>query len=569
MEGRAMNENRVVATLADVLTIIEQASLSGTRRRDMVSAVNRVCEMAGTAPASAPAEPPLLRKMLSRIRAAAHGISAKSYSNLRSLLAAALQLADVIDPLGRGGGRRHPGWGPLLEAVVDDKRLSNGLAAFANWCASQGISPGDVDDTTVQRFLIWFEAKTLHPKPRDLVRRVPNVWNEASTRFVSWPATKLTTLSFKAPRKHLKWSDLSPNFQQDAGAYLELRANPDLFDDRPETPERPLAATTLRQQREHLRLAASILVQNGELVDSLAELVKPDRFKKILRHYHRQANGEPNAFIIGLAKTLIQVAQYRACATSKELGELKRLAGKLPAIPFDLTPKNKTLLRQLESERVRAKLLFLPEQLTGKVAKDLERGRVRFVEAQVAIAIDILLALPLRPQNLSSLSWQRNFTEPNGPRGQLLLHVAARHTKTQRQDIVSEVPDEVARRLRWYRRHVWPRLGSDVNGNLFVTEGGSRKGQPTLSKQITDVLSHEIGIHMTPHQFRHFGATSYLEQHPEDFETARAILGHAWSKTTLIYAGSSSRRASRAYNQYLFKKRDELKLLRMPRKRPR
>jgi hypothetical protein len=56
---------------------------------------------------------------------------------------------------------------------------------------------------------------------------------------------------------------------------------------------------------------------------------------------------------------------------------------------------------------------------------------------------------------------------------------------------------------------------------------------------------------MTPHQFRHYGATSYLEQHPEDFETAREMLGHAWTKTTRIYAGSSGRRASRAYNQHL------------------
>ena len=67
---------------------------------------------------------------------------------------------------------------------------------------------------------------------------------------------------------------------------------------------------------------------------------------------------------------------------------------------------------------------------------------------------------------------------------------------------------------------------------------------------------------MTPHQFRHFGATSYLEEHPEDFETARSMLGHAWSKTTRIYAGSSSRRASRAYNQFLFKQREDLKLMR-------
>ena len=40
------------------------------------------------------------------------------------------------------------------------------------------------------------------------------------------------------------------------------------------------------------------------------------------------------------------------------------------------------------------------------------------------------------------------------------------------------------------------------------------------------------------------------------------MLDHAWSKTTRIYAGSSSRRASRAYNQHLFKQRDALKLMR-------
>jgi integrase len=528
----------------------------------MISAIKRFCEMVGTIPASVPAGPPHLRKLLSRIRPAAHGITAKSYSNLRSLLAAALHLAGVADPLGRGVASRHPKWRPLLQVIGDDQRLSNGLATFANWCAGQEIAPSEVSDTTVQRFQAWLEARTLYPKPRDLVRRTPKLWNEASTKYSSWPAGKLSVLSFKAPSRHLNWSDLSPSFQQDAAVYLALRANPDLFDERPEAPKRPLAATTLRQQREHLRLAASILLQEGEVIASLADLAKPQRFKKALRYYHNRANREPNAFVIALAKTLIQVAQYHTGATSTEVGELKRLASNLPAVPFDLTDKNKSLLQQLESDRVRAKLLFLPEQLIGEVAKDLERGRVRFVDAQVAIAIDILLALPLRAQNLSALHWQDNLSEPNGPRGQLVLHIAARHTKSKRKDITREVPDEVARRLRWYRRHVLPRLGADVNGHLFVTESGSRKGQATITKQITDALARHVGIHMTPHQFRHFCATSYLEQHPEDFETPRELLDHAFTKTTRIYAGSSGRRASRAYNQHLLAQREALKLMR-------
>jgi hypothetical protein len=201
------NENKAVKTLEDVLNLLDQSGLTGTRRRDMVSAVKGICEMFETMPAGVPAQPLHLRELLSRIRPAAHGVTAKSYSNLRSLFAAALQPAGVIDPLGRGSARRHPEWRPLLEAIVDDKRLSSGLATFANWCGNQHISPGEVNDTTVQRFLAWLEARTLQPKPRDLVRRVPKLWNEASTKFNCWPATKLATLSFKAPSRHLNWSD--------------------------------------------------------------------------------------------------------------------------------------------------------------------------------------------------------------------------------------------------------------------------------------------------------------------------------------------------------------------------
>jgi site-specific recombinase XerC len=112
-----------------------------------------------------------------------------------------------------------------------------------------------------------------------------------------------------------------------------------------------------------------------------------------------------------------------------------------------------------------------------------------------------------------------------------------------------------------------PRLRADANGHVFVTQTGSQKNQKTLTQQITETIAQHVGVHMTPHQFRHFGATSYLEEHPEDFETARALLGHAWSKTTRIYAGSSSRRASRAYNQHLFRQREALKLQRARRKR--
>ena len=375
-------------------------------------------------------------------------------------------------------------------------------------------------------------------------------------------------MSFKPPRRHLPWEELDESFQADAQCYLAMRADPDVFDERPNAPRRPLAESTVQAQSEHLRLSASVLIESGipsKDINSLADLIRPERFKAILRHYHNQANGLPNAFAICLAQTLIQIAKCFVSVTPDELAQLKKIASKLPAVSLEPTVKNNALVRQLESERLLAKLLFLPEDLLAEVKNDLAKGRLRLVDAQVAIGIDIQLAIALRPQNLTTLNWQRHFLEPDGPRGRLLLHIPAAEMKSRQNDFDVEIPEDVACRLRWYRRHILSRLKGDPNGDLFVKKNGRRKDQRTLTIQITKIIERRLGIHMTTHQFRHRNGNSYLEENPEDTETARLMLGHAWAKTTRIYVGSSTRRASRAYNRFLFEQRDALKLKRKPR----
>ncbi|MGH6792904.1 MAG: tyrosine-type recombinase/integrase, partial [Methyloceanibacter sp.] len=176
--------------------------------------------------------------------------------------------------------------------------------------------------------------------------------------------------------------------------------------------------------------------------------------------------------------------------------------------------------------------------------------------------IDIQLAVALRPKNLSALNWRRHFLEPDGPRGRLLLVIPAAELKSRKQDFIAEIPIEVAQRLRWYRRTILPRLGAEPNGDLFVTAKAIRKNQRTVTKQILDTAKRRLGVHMTAHQYRQLLGTSYLEAYPHDTETARLLLGHAWTKTTRIYVGSGTRRASRAYNDFLLEQRERLKLRR-------
>jgi integrase len=411
----------------------------------------------------------------------------------------------------------------------------------------------------VQRFLTWLETRTLHARPRDLVRQVPTLWAEGRTSVAGWPATTLTPISFRPVSPNLRWKDLPEGLRIEAEAYLTARANPDVFDNNEDAPARPLAASTVRLQRAHILLAASILVRNGVAVDELEDLralVEVDAVKTVLRHYHQEAGGKPSAFAIGIARTLIPVARYHVKVPEGHLAGLKRLTRQLPAVPFDLTAKNKSLLADLEDDQTRARLICLPETLARQTRSTLVKGgHLKFVDAQVAVAVEILLVAPVRAQNLIELNWAQNFREPQGPKGKLVLYIPKESTKTKRRDLTFEFPPELAETIRWYRREILPRLGGDPNGDLFVSQGGRRKGQDTLSDQIILTIEKKVGIHMTPHQFRHFAAVLYLEAHPEDFQTVSDLLGHAFAKTTLVYAGSCSRRASVAYVKLIIEQR--------------
>jgi hypothetical protein len=199
-------------------------------------------------------------------------MSPKTWANVVSRLRVELRLAGVIDANNAGLAARHPAWATLAQAISEDKGLSNGLASFCNWCAAQDVPPEDVDDALVQRFLHWLEQRTLCPKPRDVARQTPRLWNVASDQVADWPITKLTLISFKAPAKRLQWADLPESFRADGEAYLAMRANADAFDEMPNAPARRLAASSLRQQKVHLQLAASVLVESGVRLEEVTSL---------------------------------------------------------------------------------------------------------------------------------------------------------------------------------------------------------------------------------------------------------------------------------------------------------
>jgi len=491
-------------------------------------------------------------------------VSPKSFANIQSNLRAALREAGIIEAVRGHRTKRDPHWSALLQAVREDKTLL-GLSRFINYCAEQSVLPGAVNDDTVLGFRGWLQVRTTEPRPDKVARTIPRLWNRASERVAGWPATRLKELQVGIQPRKTAWADLPDALRREAEAYLAMRASPDIFDESPGTPVRPLAQSTLRLQREHIRLAFDAVSQSGVFVEVLADLVAPQNFTTVLRHYLGETTTTPNAFATAIAKTLIAVARHSVRVEPEELTRLKKLAGKLPAVHFDLTAKNKGFIQTVRDEKVLGALVGLPSHLFVEARRRLAHGTSAHVMAHSSLAIALLLIAPMRPQNLAALNWRRHVREFHGPRGVLTLLIPATETKTKRLDLFYELDDLTSAMLRWNRKVLLPSIGADPEGDVFARPGGKRLCQTSLSRSISAVIEKHVGIKMTAHQFRHLAAHRYLEVRPEDFETVRQLLGHSFGKTTMVYAGLSGERASRAYGEIVIAKKEALEK-RTPRK---
>jgi integrase len=94
-----------------------------------------------------------------------------------------------------------------------------------------------------------------------------------------------------------------------------------------------------------------------------------------------------------------------------------------------------------------------------------------------------------------------------------------------------------------------PRLCRSESAWLLPGEFDGHKTKSTLSGQIIDTISKELGIRVTPHQFRHLAAAFILEKDPANYEFVRRVLGHKNLQTTInFYIGLETLDAVRKFS---------------------
>lgn len=133
---------------------------------------------------------------------------------------------------------------------------------------------------------------------------------------------------------------------------------------------------------------------------------------------------------------------------------------------------------------------------------------------QSAFAMELLLAAPVRPQNLVSIALSRHLVwGREGNRDTAHLVFPASEVKND-ADLEFRLPRRVIDLLQVYVAKARPLLTAAGNDFLFPGQGQRYKGPGVLSKQIAAAAIRILGVRVTGHQFRHLVGYVYLRENP-------------------------------------------------------
>jgi integrase len=541
-------------TLQDVIEAIGTLGAhSATRRRDLRSAVTRVSHLLGQDPTSVPLDLPALRKKLAALNPVSKGLTPKTFSNIRSDFMAAVKASGLthVHPFRKIKLTKE--WTKVL-ALLPNRWVRMGLSVLARYASSSKITPEQIDDSVMERFIATVRNSSLHRDPEKLHRTTARIWNrlvsqrELNIRQISIPSCRPTS-------NRISWQLLTEELRHDAEKFLTWCAAPDPFAH--DARLRPLAPRTIGLFRCYIHSAVGALIETGvqpNTIQSLADLVSPENLKRILKRRHEIVRAGENYYNHNFAKSLVRIARDWVKVDSTVLVELKRLASKVPVPVSGLTEKNKRCLRQFDDPAALKRLFNLPHRLWAEVKSEQKPNRYTLKKAQAALAIAVLSYMPIRLRNLAALTFDVHLFVCEGAGAISTLELPAAQVKNHRE-IAFDIPCAIAKMLLEYRHRIAPKVIGYRPDRLFVNvDGTTKKSLDKIAKMISATLRKRAGLEITAHQFRHLSASILLDAEPGGFETVRQLLGHTSLNTTVAaYTGVNTRRAARHHHRIIEK----------------
>lgn len=373
-------------TMLDLIeTVQNDIELSPTRKRDLLSAIRRFCEVLGLSPVEVPATHAFFRRRLQHLQPKQVGLSRKTFQNIRACVDFALKRYVTRAEFTRRQALT-PVWAALW-AFLPAGDLRYGLSRLIRYCDCHGIAPEQVDDSVTERFLSWLREETFVKHPDQLYRRNLVLWNKAAKMIEGWPQVRLTVPSNRQTYC-LTWGELPETLRHETAAWLDHLAGADpLAEDAPPKPARP---ATIKARAFQIRQIVSALVHRGYEVSTLTSLkclIDVETAKEALRFFLDRNGGKTSSQIAGLATTLFTIARRWCKVDDRHLERLRQMKSRLAVTTNGLTRKNRGRLRQFTERHNVEALLGFPQDIHDRVRRKAMPTVADARDMQVALAV--------------------------------------------------------------------------------------------------------------------------------------------------------------------------------------
>lgn len=572
-----LSTNQPVLTVADARARLGEWNLKPQHRKNLGSALAGLTLCAGLPEDGIYLTCGNANAVLFRQPPSAFGFTASRFRQICSGIRTILRrIGQHAPPLPNAAGLSDA-WKALHDAIPPAKPSSKTnyrrirMISFIGYCSAGGIEPAAVHQGTLDAFEVHLATETICDGTKERARRVASNWNWARKHIPGWPAVELRRpgmrREFTFPLSHYPES-----FQADVELFLgrladddvcELFADEVISGERPLGPRSPLKPRTIERHRDQIRRAAAALVIEGIVepgdLHSLRDLVDPfDRTKAIRTFYRARLGNGINGQVTHTLETLIMIGQWHWRLPDREITVLRGWAAKArPTWGTGMSEKNQVRLKALTQPEPRAKLQHFPEELLLRARDENLPPLAAARLAAYAIALEVLLAFPMRRGNLAGLRLDQHLQWLNTRRAPV-SHIFLSPEETKNSvGMQWPLPAEAAARIELYLKHYRPTLASPGNQYLFPGPGLKGRSAHELAIGLCDLIHKELGVEINLHLMRHFAGWVYLNQHPGAYEVVRQILGHKSLRVvTAYYTGLEMDAAARHFDAVVLRDRE-------------
>jgi integrase len=588
---------KACVTLKDVMNRVDKApELIPARRKEMLSALRTVERCAGKDANDILAKPSAMRATLRDALYLQAGVNKRRWAAVRCLTLKALVVAGFRVLPGRRTRK------PLSAAWEELRKLAPGMQSgigqsrFMSFCTDEEIEPGDVDAGTFLRYEEALCENSLVGSPHWVYRTSCILWNKARLSVAGWPAVEVP-LPDRRLTYSLAWDAFPERFRKDVEAFLHHTGN-----------QSPLAKdyvksvkpATIVGRRKQIRQMASALVISSfpiEELTSLAVLVNAENAEKVLQFFLDRTDQAKSENTYNHASLLRTIARHwikpkpekidKKIDAGDTAGKLKKKISKqreedarkkreelilqahnanvdqlqvfcesLAVKKSGMTPKNVARLFQFENQDNVDALLGLPPLLVRQAQRDDDGGQDQLPKFIYALATEFLIVAPIRITNLGLLNMDEDI-QYSGRGPNMITRIAIPGEKVKNGvPIMIDLPKCTADMLAWFIREIRPRICAVPSPWLFPNAQGHQRNVVSFGRQISKTIKRNTGLLMHPHLFRHLAVKFLLMDRPEDIESARLLLGHKTTRTTLAaYAQVTNALAQKRFEGLVDQKR--------------